>query len=274
MTRARTNIELLIPRLKKLGYQFTFPDRSFVPADDETRRLVTDAERRVGPLPLSLRVWCEVVGEVNLMGSHPKLSTYIQFPSGAEIGQSFMSLFAKHGEPAPTTGNPLRDSAELTSRLLDEVVQGIKSGQLRMPPIAAGVLASKDFLSQFQRQVPVEGPDVDSDPLVVEPYFMDLEDDMDENEDPDEAEAAGAGSHNVIIAPDSVHKTNHSGGSPYTISFPNPAVDATLDGDEDYGTFIEYLRICFRWGGFPGLRASAKPPREELDFLTQALSPL
>jgi hypothetical protein len=58
------------------------------------------------------------------------------------------------------------------------------------------------------------------------------------------------------------------------MEIPDPAVDAPLDGDEDYGTFVEYLRTCFRWGGFPGLRSSAKPPREELAFLTQGLLPL
>jgi hypothetical protein len=78
----------------------------------------------------------------------------------------------------------------------------------------------------------------------------------------------------VIIAPDSIQKTNQSGGRPYTIRFPDLAVDAPLKGDEGYGTFIEYLRACFSWGGFPGLRTSAKPPREELAYLTQGLSPL
>jgi hypothetical protein len=53
-----------------------------------------------------------------------------------------------------------------------------------------------------------------------------------------------------------------------------PAVDAPLHGDEDCGRFIEYLRAYFRWGGFRGLRASAKPPWEELDYLTQWPSPL
>src|SRR5689334_1494548 len=42
MTRARTNIERLVPRLTSLGYAFAHPDRVFVPADEETRRLVAD----------------------------------------------------------------------------------------------------------------------------------------------------------------------------------------------------------------------------------------
>jgi hypothetical protein len=272
MTRARANIELLVPRLHTLGYRFAHPDRVFVPADEETRRLVTEAERRAGPLPLSLRAWCEVVGEVNFMGSHPRLSTYRQTRGATDVAQSFLALFAKHGGTVSATGDPLRQSVDLSKGLLDDVVQGIKNRRPRSPEVAAGVRACKDFLKQFQAPVVSEGPDVDSDPLVVEPYFQDLEDDMDDDEDAGEA---GTEEYDVIIAPDAVQKTGQSGGGPYLISFPNPAVDAVLEETgEDYGTFIEYLRTCFRWGGFPGLRASAKPPREELDFLTQGLAPL
>jgi hypothetical protein len=268
MSRARANIEMLVPRLNKLGYQFAHPEQVFVPADEDFRQRVAQVESRGGPLPLSLRVWCDVAGEVNFMGSHPKLSTYAQMSSGQEIGQGFLSLFAKHGGVATGTGDSLLQSVQVTQGLLNEVVQRIKTGQpTRSPNVEAGLRASKELLAGFQRPLAVEGPEVESDPLVVEPYFMDLEDDSDDDEDDSEG-------HVVMIAPDSTHKTNHSGGSPYCIDIPNPAVDAPLDGDEDYGTFIEYLRTCFRWGGFPGFRNSKNPPREELAFLTDGLLPL
>jgi hypothetical protein len=274
MTRARANIELLVPRLTSLGYQFAHPDRVFVPADEETRRLVTQIEQRAGPLPLSLRAWCEVVGEVNFMGSHPKLSMYVQSPKGDELAQGFLSLFAKHGGPAPKAGETLPQAVQTSLRLLDELVAGLRTGQPRSPDLQAGVRASKELLASFQRPAAPQGPDVDSDPLVVEPYFGDLEDNLDEGEGEAEAGMEGTGPFDVIIAPDAVHKTGHSGGEPYTICFPDPAVDALLQGDDDCGTFVEYLRTCFRWGGFPGLRASANPPREELAYLTQGLAPL
>jgi hypothetical protein len=272
MTRARKNIELLAPRLTKLGYRFAHPERMFVPTNKEFRELVAQVESRGGLLPLSLRAWCEVVGEVNFMGSHPKLSIYVESRLGQDLGQNFLSLFAKHGGAAPAAGDSLRQSFELTQQLLSEVVQRIKTGQPRTLNQAAGVRASKEFLQQLQQPTAMEGPDVESDPLVVEPYFLDLEEDM-EGEDEAEAEA-GPGPHDVIIAPDSTHKTNHSGGSPYVIQFPDLAIDSPMQGEEDYGTFVEYLRMCFRWGGFPGLRASTNPPREELAFLTEGLLPL
>ena len=273
MTRARANIELLVPRLHSLGYQFAQPARVFVPPDEDFRGLVAEIERRAGPLPLSLRAWCEVVGEVNFMGAHPKLSSYHQTPDPRERVQGFLSLIAKHGGPAVPSGDPLQQGFELTQRLLEELTQGIKIGQPRSPDLEAGIRASREFLAGMQRPAGVAMPDIESDPLVVEPYFGDLEDAMNEGEDGGEEEE-GEGLYSVIIAPDSTHKTNQSGGSPYCIEIPNPAVDAPLDGDEDYGTFVEYLRTCFRWGGFPGLRSSAKTPREELAFLTQGLLPL
>jgi hypothetical protein len=139
------------------------------------------------------------------------------------------------------------------------------------------VRATKELLEAMRRPAAPAGPDVESDPLVVELYFGDLEENTEDGEPDEDAGETGpeeSGPYDVIIAPDSTHKTHQSGGSPYCITFPDPAVDARLQGEEDYGTFIAYLRTCFRWGGFPGLRASAKPPREELAYLTQGLLPL
>jgi hypothetical protein len=277
MSRARANIQLLVPRLTTLGYRFAHPDQVFVPTDVEFRSWVAEIERRAGPLPLSLRAWCDVVGEVNFMGSHPKLSTYYQSPGGEELAQGYLAMFARHGGSAVAPGAALPQASALSKRLLMEVIERMQTGQPRSPDLEAGVRASREFLQPLQRPAAMAGPDVESDPLVVEPYFGDLEDALDEGEDHEEAGDAGVeddGPYAAWIAPDATHKTHQSGGSPYCIRFPDPAVDALLEGEEDYGTFVEYLRTCFRWGGFPGLRASAKPPREELAYLTEGLLPL
>ena len=272
MTRARANIELLVPRLKSLGFQFAHSERVFVPADDDFRSFVSDIERRAGPLPLSLRAWCDVVGEVNFVGSHPKLSTYYPSHDVPKHAEDFLAAFAKHGGPAVHPGNAVLQSLDITGCLLNDVVQRIQSGrgQSRSPEAAAGLRACMEIVGALQRPVAVAGPEIDSDPLVVEPYFGDLED----NQDEDESEGDADESHAVIIAPDPVHKTNQSGGSPYCIRIPDPAADAALEGEEDYGTFVEYLRTCFQWGGFPGLRTVANLPRDELAYLTEGLSPL
>ncbi len=60
----------------------------------------------------------------------------------------------------------------------------------------------------------------------------------------------------------------------YAISLPDPAADAPLKGERHGVSFVEYLRIVFRWGGFPGWEQQEKRPEEELGFLTDGLLPI
>ncbi|WP_119302699.1 hypothetical protein [Dongia deserti] len=57
----------------------------------------------------------------------------------------------------------------------------------------------------------------------------------------------------IDLAPDCLHKANISGGSPYCIEVPFLGADP-LFSDERHGLpFLDYLRLAFRWAGFPGL---------------------
>lgn len=60
------------------------------------------------------------------------------------------------------------------------------------------------------------------------------------------------GTCDLFIAPDEFFKYRYSGGGPYAIGLPNLAADAPLRYEWHHTTFVNYLRICFRWGGFPG----------------------
>ena len=62
-----------------------------------------------------------------------------------------------------------------------------------------------------------------------------------------------AGQFGIPIAPDYFHKDNVSGGAPYTIFVPNAAIDAVIEYERHQTTFVNYLRICFAHGGFPGV---------------------
>jgi hypothetical protein len=69
-------------------------------------------------------------------------------------------------------------------------------------------------------------------------------------EDGDEETAADAFA--ISLAPDSLHKDNVSGGEPYSIAIPNPAIDAVVLKERHHTTLVEYLRICMAQGGFSG----------------------
>lgn len=57
----------------------------------------------------------------------------------------------------------------------------------------------------------------------------------------------------VIIAPDFNAKFGGSVSGPYEVMVPSSAADVPLDREWHQTTFVNYLRICCRWGGFPGL---------------------
>jgi hypothetical protein len=57
----------------------------------------------------------------------------------------------------------------------------------------------------------------------------------------------------VPIAPDDVHKDNVSGGMWYNLSVPAIADDPPLNDERHRTTFVSYLELAVRWGGFPGL---------------------
>ncbi|HEX6776681.1 MAG TPA: hypothetical protein VF099_00695 [Ktedonobacterales bacterium] len=210
MRRVRYNIELLIPRLSELGYQFGFPDMGedgvlvesfspvFSPPAANVDDLIAFLEQEIGPLPLSLRVFYQVVGGVNLGGMDP--------------GWQYEDACYGHD--------------------------------------------------------PLEVWPLDED-LVEDCLFNKLEEEDLEEEELEEAENLTA--YHIVLAPDHYHKQGSSGGAPYEIAIPNLAIDAPLLDEWHNTTFVNYLRICFRWGGMPGFEACSVQPGKELTYLTRGL---
>jgi hypothetical protein len=108
------------------------------------------------------------------------------------------------------------------------------------------------------------------DPLVVWPLVEDRiksclrRNNLAEDEEP----------YRITIAPDHYHKEGISGGAPYEVALPNLAIDAPLLYEWHEITFVNYLRICFDWGGMPGFEACSVRPKKELAYLTKGLLPL
>jgi hypothetical protein len=75
----------------------------------------------------------------------------------------------------------------------------------------------------------------------------------------------------ICIAPDAFHKSNVSGGPPYAIALPAPVADAPLDDERHEVNFVEYLRIAFAWGGFPGWEEADAVLPDELAGLREGL---
>jgi hypothetical protein len=84
MRRVRVNLELLADRLRGLDYQFDARHvessarlvPGVVPAPADTARLLSELERAVGPLPLSLVAFWEEMEEVSFRGRFTRLSRF------------------------------------------------------------------------------------------------------------------------------------------------------------------------------------------------------
>jgi len=178
MRRVQANVRTVVERLTAMHYTFDTPNwrremgRGYTLPPADIHRQIASFEREYAVLPLSLRTFFEVVGEVYLIGSHPTL--------------------------APTRG-----------------------------PVAP-------------------------DPLVV--YSLD---DCAAILDEDEEDG---GPSAITIAPDDLHKADTSGGAPYEMAIPDLRADGELLNERHQLFFIDYLRLSFRFGGFPGYDGVVEVP--------------
>lgn len=102
----------------------------------------------------------------------------------------------------------------------------------------------------------------DLDPLWVYPFAYSSEA-MDNRTPPE-----------LMLAPDEDFKMGLPGSGQYIVALHNAGADAIIENEWHETTFVKYLRICFRWGGFLGLACKSRKPEKELAFLTRDLLPI
>ena len=111
-------------------------------------------------------------------------------------------------------------------------------------------------------------PDVLSDPLVIMPteYVLGRIESLVADEE-----------ENLYyeVSPTSGSKFHEQDAHEYFIRLPSNAIDDYVIGNYSLGalSFVDYLREHLQWGGFPGLKQVANPPKELLAFLTKDLLP-
>jgi hypothetical protein len=71
------------------------------------------------------------------------------------------------------------------------------------------------------------------------------------------------------VSPDAICKAHGTGGS-YQVTLPSVGIDALLENERHELPFVDYLRLSFRWGGFPGFENAGQKPKE-IEFLNDGL---
>jgi hypothetical protein len=119
------------------------------------------------------------------------------------------------------------------------------------------VVGAVDFLGRHPGLTP-RGSSIAPDALLV--YGVDDALQEAESMDDDEREE-------ITIAPDDLHKDNVSGGDAYAIGIPDPRADGLVLNERHDLLFVDYLRLCFRFGGFPGYEGVDRAVPAEIDQL-------
>jgi hypothetical protein len=208
MQRVRRNVEALIPRLSALGYRFGDGLFPFAPIDAEAlpgppllppawdaAERIAALEGLVGPLPLSVRAFYQIVGAVNLVGWHPD--------------------WPNEYSPDPLYIYPLHVQLDM-----------------------CGDWRRRDCFAPAHAE------------WAANPVLL-------------------------TVAPDYDVKYGVEG-DVYEMQVPNSGIDGLLLGERHSTTFVNYLRICCRWAGLPGLDRlpDASPWASKLSALSRELQPL
>lgn len=175
-------------------------DIVFSPPSARTNAMIRKLEKNGLFLPLSLKAWAEMVGDINLSGAHPTLCFW-------------------------------RD-AKFPNILADPLM-----------------ISLDDLLFQGEQWLDSRG-EADS-PRDVEVMLG-----WDANTKAD-----------LVIADEEIDQG-------YGIRLPAEGADAALNNEPHQTHFVDYLRIAFRWGGFPGWENRSRRPEKELRFLSEGLLPI
>jgi hypothetical protein len=276
MRRARHNVELLIQRLAEAGYRFVSPE------DDAG----------LNPVPAA-----SVFGQAPQGSGGPLAEAMREAMERAQ--QRLRERMTPEGRERMAAQRAMID--EHKAALAAKVAASLKKPPLRNPdvfdpPTAKTAALLKKIekaaggpmpisLRAWYEQVggvslngshPVinpresKEPSYAADPLMIAP-LRDLVEVLDEDMEDEDGEDRKIG---LWIAPDDLHKANTSGGDPYTITIPNACADAKFEYEWHETTFVNYLRIAFQWGGFPGWQREKKWPWEALAKLTEGLLPI
>jgi len=114
---------------------------------------------------------------------------------------------------------------------------------------------------------------IECDPLFVAPFQFVLdacqawaEENVEEGESPP---------FQMLVSPNRAAK---AGGSPetplYTVTLPQASLDAIIENEPHGLHFVDYLRLAFEWGGFPGYAATPATVPKLIESLKEGLLPI
>lgn len=269
MQRVHYNLELLIPRLQTIGYSFGDDEWKWAEARQEGKEeyylahrpqsepviappsldvtaQLAEMETLRGHIPLSVIAWYQVVGSVEFTGLAPEQWWRIGSESVVRSGSASRA----------SNGVSDEETTRRAARLLKR-----RDHTYWLDPISFWSLEYGVRRARFEDGVLRGEFGVDTSQLLDEHIPV------------------------IPMAPDMHSKYNYSGGGPFGVRAPDPSMDGLFKNDLFEGSFVDYLRLCCRHAGLPGLRHLprwirdyAVPARvdqieQDIRYLTEGLLP-
>jgi hypothetical protein len=235
MRRVDANVRTLVGRLLAIGYRFKTEADAW-----QERESAIGAALAFSPQP----------HEISLRSPHVRdVLQRLEEARTQVLGVLETARSAPHDDGIHPHEPPPANTAKLLARLEKKV------GALPLSLRAFyEVVGSVDFIGSHPSLAPLRSASC-PDPLVI----FALEDvlaylDSIDGDDDD---------HRVMLAPDDIHKAGESGGEPYEMAAPDPRADGEMLNERHELRFVEYLRLVFRFGGFPGYEGHDLPPEIE-----------
>ena len=262
MRRVRGNVDLLLRKLDAMGYQFLDSKRF---AEERSAELESIAGLPEQILP---RIESVLVDREESAFTEAMRKMQRQVASLAPKLSALSKLARRKAAAVKARAFPWEDPAIFAppapgvAKSLDKLEKQLKG------PLPLSIRAwyeevgSVCLMGHHPLLNPRDG-EVVADPLVVEPLeaATSMLEDFGEDE------------FRLILSPDDLHKANTSGGDPYSMRVPDLCADGVVLDESHNMNFVEYLRLAFQWGGFPGLEREERRPEKELAILREGLTP-
>ena len=243
MCRVDANVRVLVERLHAIGYQFATDQSEW-----EEREPKIESALAMNP----------PVSELGLRSPHVRGALEMMEAAKAMLRERLDTAKKLTRDTSVRAHiRPGRDAAKQIQKLEK------KLGTLPLSLRAFyEVVGSIDLMGQHVKLTP-RGAPISPDPLVV----FSVEDALAGVEELEEADEAG----HIFIAPDEIHKAGKSGGEPYEIAVPDERADGEVLNERHGIFFVEYLRMAFRFGGFPGYEGYDQDLPKEIEELREGL---
>lgn len=192
---------------------------------------------------------------------------------GSQVERRYRRRFWRRSPPAPSPTTAQSGSSPAPQRGCAMMVAGSRSA-------SSFVVGSVDFVwdSMTDDAPPRFGSNLvlsRLDPLSVDPARAAASDLAFWTRQRKDVNPELAGPYRLDLAPDYHHKVNTSGGPAYGIDVPLLGADPLLANEAHRLPFVDYLRLCFRWAGFPRLERYADEPgvQDFVQRMTEGLLP-